>query len=80
MGLLEVDWPTVERRVGPRLSKTEKRRYEELRRRRDHEAARLGIEPGVVASRVALVAAAAGATAHPAALMRWQRGLLGLEP
>jgi ribonuclease D len=80
MELLEADWPTVERRVGPRLSKTEKRRYEELRRRRDDEAARLGIEPGVVASRVALVAAAAGAKAHPAGLMRWQRALLGLEP
>lgn len=74
----EEDWPVVERRAGPRLSRSQKRRYDELRRQRDEQAARLELDPSVIASRAALVAVAAGSDLHPAGLMHWQRELLGL--
>jgi ribonuclease D len=75
----EADWPVAERRVGPRLSRSQKRRYDDLRRRRDEQATQLGLDPSVIASRAALVALAAGGELQPGGLMCWQRELLGLS-
>jgi ribonuclease D len=80
LALPSSDWPVVERRVGPRLSRTQKRRYDDLRRLRDEQAVRLGLDPSVIASRAALVALAAGSDLRPGGLMQWQRELLGLAP
>jgi ribonuclease D len=80
LAIPEPDWPVIERRIGPRLSRSQKRRYDELRQRRDEQAVRLGLDPSVIASRAAMVALAAGSDWHPSGLMRWQRELLGLEP
>jgi ribonuclease D len=78
LAIPEGDWPRPENRIGPRLSRSQKRRYDDLRRRRDEQAVRLGLDPSVIASRAALVALAAGTESHPSGLMQWQREILGL--
>lgn len=69
-------WPVVPRRSAPRLSRSQKRKYEELRQIRDAQAARLGVEPSVIASRAALVGLAADHQENGDELMRWQQELL----
>jgi ribonuclease D len=78
LAIPEAEWPRPEPRVGPRLSRSQKRRYDDLRRRRDEQAVRLGLDPSVIASRASLVALAAGSETHPSGLMCWQRELLGV--
>ncbi len=69
------EWPRLAQRRGRRLSAAHKRRYEELRERRDRRAAELGLDPSIIASRADLVAVCQveGTTNH---LMKWQWGLL----
>jgi ribonuclease D len=78
LAVSEGSWPVFEPRMGPRLNRAQKRRYDELRRVRDEQAARLDLDPSVIASRAALVSVAAGSMKHPDGLMRWQKDLLGL--
>jgi ribonuclease D len=72
-------WPSIPRRSSSRLTRNQKRRYEELRRIRDLQAARLGMEPSVIASRAALVGLAADHPENGDELMRWQRELLSTD-
>jgi ribonuclease D len=78
LGLDETEWPSPRRRFGMRRSNETNRRLEELRRRRDQAADKLGLEPAFVAPRAALEAIAADATRSPALLAAWQRELLGI--
>jgi ribonuclease D len=74
--LPSAEWPIIPRRSAPRLSRSQRMRYEDFRRIRDIQAAKLGIEPSVIASRAALVGLAADRRDNGDALMRWQRELL----
>jgi hypothetical protein len=62
---------------GRRLNESEKRRLLDLERRRNRRAEELGIDPTLIASRAALVALAGNWKEHEAALLPWQRELLG---
>jgi ribonuclease D len=74
----ESEWP--ERRRGIRLRPTAEmeRRTTELRRKRDHTAAQLKIEPAFIAPRNALEAIARDESQKERLLVGWQRNLLGL--
>jgi ribonuclease D len=74
------DWPAILSRSAPRLGRGQKRRYEELRRVRDQQAAKLGIEPSIIASRAALVSLAVNHGTETEELMRWQVALLTGDP
>jgi ribonuclease D len=76
LALPAATWPVIRRHSALRLSRTQKRRYEELRQIRDAQAAKLGVEPSIIASRAALVSLAAEAGSNGEELMRWQRELL----
>jgi len=78
--LPSAEWPIIPRRNSPRLSRGQRSRYEDFRRIRDLQAAKLGIEPSVIASRAALVGLAADRSDNGDVLMRWQRELLTQEP
>jgi ribonuclease D len=65
---------------GRRPGETERRRFVELRKRRDAEAAALGIDPTLIASRATLSELARDWEKNSSELMNWQRQLLGLEP
>ena len=73
-------WPTLPRRNATRLSRSQKKKYEELRQIRDLQAVKLGVEPSVIASRAALVGLAANRPNNGDDLMRWQRKLLTIDP
>ncbi len=63
-------------RTGRRPTEAERRRYSELARRRDAQAAALGIDPTLIASRATLGELARDWDKHAPELMRWQRELL----
>jgi ribonuclease D len=54
------------------------KKVEELRRRRDHHAKELAIDPAFVAPRSALEGIAADPSRSETLLVQWQRNLLGL--
>jgi ribonuclease D len=74
------EWPIIPRRNAPRLNRSQRLRYEDFRRIRDLHAAKLGLEPSVIASRAALVGLAVDRSDNGDTLMRWQRELLTQEP
>ena len=76
LGLSASQWPQLNRYSTPRSNAGEKRRYEELRQRRDRRAAELAIDPTLIASRATLSALARDWDAGRSALMAWQRELL----
>lgn len=76
LALPPADWPHRNRSTGHRPSLAEKRRYEQLRERRDGHAARLGIDPTLIASRATLSALARDWDTNRADLMKWQCALL----
>jgi ribonuclease D len=76
LALPESEWPVHRRPTGLRLTVAQRRRCEDLRRRRDRAAHALGLDPAIVASRGLLVELAAGGDAGQAQLMDWQRQLL----
>jgi ribonuclease D len=78
LALPESDWPHPIRNNGRRATDHEKRRMHELERRRDREAASLGIDPSLIASRASIVALAMEPAQTAKGLMHWQRELLGL--
>lgn len=75
-GLAEKHPPQPLRRRGHRLSESEKRRLQEIERRRNRHAEELGIDPTLIASRASMVALAADKGDPEAELMAWQRELL----
>jgi ribonuclease D len=74
------DWPKPRRVFGPRLHPDEKHRFESLTAHRDRQAAELGIDPTLIASRSTLVALAHSWKSVAPQLMSWQRELLGPPP
>jgi ribonuclease D len=76
LALPESEWPTVRRPTGHRLTLAQRRRCDELRRRRDRAAHALGLDPAIVAPRNLLVQLAADWDGSQTQLMSWQRQLL----
>jgi len=68
--------PGIIRPAPYRQSETEKKRMQELERRRDGRGAELGIDPTLLASRAMLVLLAKDWDKHHEQLMKWQRELL----
>jgi ribonuclease D len=68
--------PEVLRPKFRRQTEAEKRRLQELTRRRNQRAAELGLDATLIASRAMLVALARDWSAHADELMPWQRALL----
>jgi len=75
----ESEWPILRRRFGTRPTTETVRCTEELRRRRDKSADKLGLEPSFIAPRGTLEAVAADATRAISLLVPWQRELLGIS-
>jgi ribonuclease D len=75
-GLSPDHHPGPLRRVCRRPSEGEKRRFAELQKYRDAHAARLGIDPTLIASRGTLSDLAHDWDKHAGELMNWQRDLL----
>ncbi|MEI6071613.1 MAG: ribonuclease D [Verrucomicrobiae bacterium] len=73
----ENEWPKVEKIRRKRASKDHLVRFDALKKTRDAVATELGLDPAIVAPRGALEATADDPAS--AALMNWQRQLLGLE-
>ncbi|MDQ3546087.1 MAG: HRDC domain-containing protein [Verrucomicrobiota bacterium] len=78
LALPETAWP----QRPPRLSRTRTpgfdKKVEELRRRRDHHAKELALDPAFIAPRSALEGIAADPSRSQTLLVQWQRDLLGL--
>lgn len=68
--------PAVYRFYPQRPSQAEKRRFEELRKKRDEVALKVEIDPTLIASRAMLGLLAHDWNRHAPELMKWQRGLL----
>ena len=68
--------PELLQRTSRRPTEEERRRFRELERRRNAHAARLGIDPALIASRVDLSNLARNWDRHAPELMGWQRELL----
>jgi ribonuclease D len=64
------------RRITRRPTEGERRRFAELQKHRDTQAATLGIDPTLIASRATLSDLAHDWDKHAAELMNWQRELL----
>jgi ribonuclease D len=76
-GLASKDKPVLIRHQHRRLTEAQTRRYRELERRRDRQAADLALEPSLIASRAVLLEMARrGDAAAQEFLMNWQRELL----
>jgi ribonuclease D len=56
-----------------RQTEPERKRFEELQKRRDRHAAELGVDPTLIASRATLLLLAQDFEGHRKALMHWQR-------
>jgi ribonuclease D len=78
LNLPESEWPVIRRGIRSRPTMEMDRRTRELRRRRDHAAAELRIEPSFIASRGALEAIAADEAQKDKLLVPWQKTLLRL--
>jgi ribonuclease D len=76
LGLAVKNLPQPLRTKGHRMTEPEKRRLNDLERRRNRHAGELGIDPTLIASRAALVALARHWENHQADLLPWQRGIL----
>jgi ribonuclease D len=75
-GLAARSLPQPLRSRGHRHTETEKKRFQELERRRNHHANHLGLDPSLIASRSTLVQLAQNWDKHQVELMSWQRELL----
>ena len=68
--------PQIPHRSHHRLTMAEVRRLRDITRRRDRQAARLGIDPALIASKPVLARLAHDWAEHEGELMNWQRELL----
>ncbi|MCX7591329.1 MAG: HRDC domain-containing protein, partial [Kiritimatiellae bacterium] len=78
--LPEYDRPSPMEPTGRRLTLVEKQRLAKLRSVRDWQAARLGLDPALIASRATLIALARDWSANVSLLLPWQRELLEETP
>ena len=78
MHLPENEWPEFRRLARSRPTAEMEQQANELRRRRDHAAHQLEIEPSFIAPRAALEAIANDEARKEQILVPWQRNLLGL--
>jgi ribonuclease D len=76
--LPEGEWPEKRRGIRSRPTAEMEQRTNELRRRRDHAAVQLKIEPSFIAPRNALEAIARDENQKDNLLVGWQRTLLGV--
>jgi len=76
MGLAEKHPPLPLRRKGHRLNESEKRRLQDIEKRRNSHADELGIDPTLIASRAAMVTLVADTGDSDEELMAWQAELL----
>lgn len=76
LDLPESEWPVFERVYKPRPSGSACRRFEQLREKRDEVAAKLSIDPALIASRTTLMSVA---QENGATLLPWQSELLKLH-
>ena len=76
--LPEATWPQRPARASRRRTPGFDKKLEELRRRRDHHAKELAIDPAFIAPRSALEGIAADPDRSQTLLVQWQRDLLGL--
>jgi ribonuclease D len=79
LNLPENEWPILRRRSGTRPTAEVVRRIEDLRRRRDHAAKDLDLEPSFIAPRATLEAIAKDKSRASELLVSWQRQLLATE-
>jgi ribonuclease D len=70
--------PEILRQPQRHATLAERRRFNELKHRRDRQAEGLQIDPSLIASRATLENLARDGSASAGELMRWQRELLGL--
>lgn len=68
--------PEILRFTSSRLTEAERRRLGDLERRRDAQAAKLDLDPALIAPRAALLGLARNWDKHAPELMNWQRELL----
>src|SRR2546421_8924893 len=78
LALKEEDWPETRKRHADRPTREMERAAETLRKRRDHAASELKIEPSFIAPRATIDAIAANGARAEQLLVPWQRSLLGL--
>ena len=76
VGLSAEQHPKILRAIGRRPTEAEWRRFVELQARRDKQAAELGIDPTLIASRATLSDLAHNWEKHGQELMKWQKELL----
>jgi ribonuclease D len=76
LALPAAEWPVHRRPTGPRFTMAQRRRCDDLRRRRDRAAHALGLDPAILAPRSLLVELAADWDRGQAQLMDWQRQFL----
>jgi ribonuclease D len=76
LGIAPENQPKPLRSKGRRVSEGERRRHQELQRRRDARATELGIDPTLIASRATLASLAYDWDRAQGELMAWQRQLL----
>ncbi len=76
LSLPEAECPPPRRHQPLRLTAAQKHFLEQLRRRRDRAAERLGLDPTLIASRGTLTRLAADWDRHATELLPWQRELL----
>ena len=74
--LPEAEWPKRPRRVGVRPTQDAERAAENLRRRRDVVAEKLGLDPSFIAPKATMESIAADETRSSMLLVPWQRELL----
>ncbi|MEO7297970.1 MAG: HRDC domain-containing protein [Verrucomicrobiota bacterium] len=78
MNISSENQPGILRFNSPKPTEGEKRRFLEISRRRDEAAARLQVDPTLIASRGTIGALAQNGSESTRELMQWQRELLGL--
>jgi ribonuclease D len=76
MQIPESEWPQPEKTKRKRITREQTQRLEALKKTRDEVAKELTLDPSIIAPRAAMEATAADPEC--AALMTWQRRLLGL--
>jgi ribonuclease D len=76
MAVAAGDHPRFPVRTNHRPADAERRRFEQLQKKRDAHAAALGLDPTLIASRGTLADLARDWDKHAAELMKWQRELL----
>lgn len=74
----EADQPVILKGVAYHPSRAEQQRFDQLKQRRDLRAVELGIDPTLIAPRLALELLSRNGSTSAGDLMKWQRELLAL--